>query len=127
MHGGLFAAPINRGRRTDKRISATASMQVCSSVLPHSLQAYNSGTMAMTPEEHSLMLMMFTRLSQHIASIEEILKSREIVKAEDLPAFDYAVRTDFRATAVTFHGMAEQYRRFAGEVGIQLPRTFGQF
>lgn len=81
--------------------------------------------MSMSPQEHTLMLMMFTRLSQYVASIEEILKSREIVKSEDLPAFDFAVRTDYRASAAALQDMAEQYRKFAEEEGIQLPPDFG--
>jgi len=80
----------------------------------------------MTPNEHQLMLMMFMRLSQHISSIQEILKSRDIVKPDDLPAFDFAVRRNFHATAVAFQDMAEHYRRFAKELGIQLPPTFAQ-
>jgi len=80
--------------------------------------------MPMTPEEHLLMLMMFTRQSQYIATLEEILKSKSIIVPDDLPAFDFAVMIDARARDTAFQGTAEQYRRFAEELGIGLPEEF---
>jgi hypothetical protein len=88
---------------------------------------YNFATMPMTPQEHVLVLMMFTRQSQYIATVEEILKSKGIITADDLPAFDFAVRTDRDATALAFQGTVGQYRRFAEELGIELPAEIPPF
>ena len=62
-----------------------------------------------------------------IASLEEILTSRGIVMQDDLPVFDFTVRTDYSASVLVLLGMAEQYREFVEEEGIPLPSTFGHY
>ena len=75
----------------------------------------------MTDAEHLLLVMMFTRQSQYIAVLEDVLVSKEIISREDLPAFDFAARTDRLSIEKALLGTKEQYRSFADEVGVKLP------
>ena len=75
----------------------------------------------MTDKEHALMMMMFTRQDQFIKMLIDVLKSRDIIQADDIPAFDFAVRID-PASVESFLRTDKQYRAFANQLGLELPK-----
>jgi len=50
----------------------------------------------MTPQEHTLNILLLARVNQYFIAITEILKSREIITGDDLKAFNYAAWDDNR-------------------------------
>ena len=74
----------------------------------------------MTDKEHALIIMMFTRQSQYIQMLLDMLKSKEIIQADDVPAFDFAVIND-PDSAAALHEVAGLYRVFATKLGVDLP------
>ena len=48
----------------------------------------------MTKEEHMLMIPMFSRINESIGIITDVLKSREILSADDPKAFSHAAHAD---------------------------------
>jgi len=75
----------------------------------------------MKAEEHQLLIMMFARQSQLIQMLINLLKSKEIIQADDLQAFDFSVRADTDTSAALLLGMANQYYAFGRELGLDLP------
>jgi hypothetical protein len=75
----------------------------------------------MTDKEHALMIMMFTRQTQYIQMLLDLLKSREIIQTDDIPAFDFAVRND-PDSVVALHEVSGLYRAFANRLGLELPK-----
>lgn len=75
----------------------------------------------MTDKEHALIIMMFTRQDQYIQMLLEMLKSNEIIQADDIPAFDSAVRNDPDSVGA-LHRVDGQYRAFATRLGLDLPK-----
>jgi hypothetical protein len=77
--------------------------------------------MALTAEEHALLLAFFTKQQQQIATILEILKSRGILTGDDAAAFRFAVATDAPANVALFREVTAAYVQFAKKHDIQLP------
>lgn len=74
----------------------------------------------MTDKEHALILMMFTRQNLYIQMLLDMLKSRDIIQADDIPAFDSVVIAD-RDNVDAFVRALAQYRKFANQLGLELP------
>jgi len=75
----------------------------------------------MTDREHALVIMMFTRQTQYIQMLIDLLKSREIIQGDDIPAFDFAVRND-PDSVDALHRVNIQYRAFANQLNLELPK-----
>jgi hypothetical protein len=75
----------------------------------------------MTENEHALMIMMFTRQTQYIQMLLDMLKSNGIIQGDDIPAFDSAVRND-PDSVDALHRVNIQYRAFANQLGLELPK-----
>lgn len=74
----------------------------------------------MTEKEHALVIMMFTRHTQHIQMLIDMLKSKEIIQGDDVPAFDFAVRNDPNSVDA-LHEVSGLYRSFANQLGMEIP------
>jgi len=72
----------------------------------------------MTPKEHELMLLMFTRLYESIGIIEETLKSRGIWTGDDPKAFSHAVHADDRKLLRYAERARNDYVAFANQLGV---------
>ena len=75
----------------------------------------------MTENEHALVIMMFTRQTQHIQMLIDMLKSKEIIQGDDVPAFDFAVRND-PDSVDALHEVSGLYRAFANQLGMEIPK-----
>jgi len=67
------------------------------------------------------MMMMFTRQTMYIQMLIDMLKSKEIIQGDDVPAFDFAVRNDPDSVAA-LHEVSGLYRSFANQLGMVLPK-----
>ena len=75
----------------------------------------------MTDKEHALIIMMFTRQTQYIQMLLEMLKSNGIIQGDDIPAFDSVVINDPDSVAA-LHRVTGQYQKFAKELHLELPK-----
>jgi hypothetical protein len=73
----------------------------------------------MTKAEHALMISMFVKHQLFIKMIIEVLKSRELVSADDLRAFEFRVNADAPANAELFEEMTKLYVRVATALGVE--------
>jgi hypothetical protein len=83
--------------------------------------AYEISSNPMTENEHALMIMMFTRQNEYIQMLLDMLKSNKIIQADDIPAFDFAVRNDPDSVAL-LHEVSGLYRAFAKRLGMETPK-----
>lgn len=58
----------------------------------------------MTPDEHQMLVLLFSNQRKLIATIWEVMKSRGLISPDDIPAFEFA-------TSQEDLGMAEHFRR----------------
>jgi isopentenyl phosphate kinase len=75
----------------------------------------------MTDKEHALIMMMFTRQTMYIQMLIDMLKSKEIIQGDDVPAFDFAVRSDPDSVSL-LREVAGLYRSFANQLGMEIPK-----
>lgn len=73
----------------------------------------------MTRDEHVLMLSLFTKQTQFIKMLLDMLKSRGIVDQSDLPAFEFSVRLDAASNVALFEQAKEKYLALAKGLGIE--------
>jgi hypothetical protein len=73
----------------------------------------------MTPEEHKLMLTLFTKYFQQIKVIIEILKSRGLLEGDDPMAFATAVHSDSESNERVFQQAAALYLQAAKRLGVE--------
>jgi hypothetical protein len=73
----------------------------------------------MTDKEHALMMMMFTRQTQHIKMLVDLLENKGIIQGDDAPAFDSVVRND-PASVSLFLQVISQYKSFANQLGMEV-------
>lgn len=72
----------------------------------------------MTKQEHALIIAMFARERMYVKSVLELLKSRNIIEGDDLPAFYSAVRFDSEKLTALVHETSEEYGQLAKAMGI---------
>lgn len=75
----------------------------------------------MTLEEHKLLLLLMTRVNQTYIAITEILKSREIITADDLKAFNHAAWDDNRQILAAVAQARSDYLKIAKLAGVEVP------
>jgi hypothetical protein len=75
----------------------------------------------MTTEEHTLMILMLARMNQAIGALSEILKSRDIVTADDLKAFHFAAWDDDRQLLKAVAQARSDYLKIAKQAGVKVP------
>jgi hypothetical protein len=75
----------------------------------------------MTDKEHALIMTTFTRQTQYIQMLIDMLKSKEIIQGDDVAAFDSVVRSD-PASVSAFLRVTEQYHSFANQLHLELPK-----
>jgi hypothetical protein len=73
----------------------------------------------MSPNEHKLMVYMFVRETMLLKAFVEILRSRNILQDGDVEAFEELVRSQEFSNREIFASVAEQYRAFARELGLE--------
>ncbi len=72
----------------------------------------------MTPDEHRLMVFMFSRQTLLINALVEMLKSRDILQDDDVHAFESLARQTKQDMKI-FNGVVSQYSRYAKELGLE--------
>jgi hypothetical protein len=73
----------------------------------------------MTTQEHDLIVMMLSGQMMRIKAILDILRSRDIISADDFEAFE---RIAYETTAEDMYlAVGEQYREFASRLGLPDP------
>ena len=75
----------------------------------------------MTAEEHKLLILMLARMNQQFGAIFEILKSRDIVTADDLKAFHFAAWDDNRQILAAVTQAHSDYLQIAKIAGVEVP------
>jgi hypothetical protein len=75
--------------------------------------------MAMTKEEHTLMIMMFARMNEGLGAIRDILRSRGIISGDDLKAFRHAVYDDAVKIHEYFAQARMDYLTLANQQGVK--------
>lgn len=73
----------------------------------------------MNANEHKLMVYMFVRQTMLLKAFVEILRSRNILQGDDVEAFEELVRSQERVSREIFASVADQYRAFARELGLE--------
>jgi hypothetical protein len=75
----------------------------------------------MTPQEHQLMILVLARVNQTYLAITEMLKSREIITADDLKAFNHASFYDDRQVLAAVVQARTDYLKIAKQAGVEVP------
>ena len=73
----------------------------------------------MTTQEHETMILMFARMYQAIGALANVLKSREIMTADDLKAFLYDAWADDKQTLTFVNQAQSDYRKAAQLSGVE--------
>jgi hypothetical protein len=73
----------------------------------------------MTNQEHDMMVMMFARMYQTIGALANALKSREIMTAEDLQAFQFDAWADDKQTLRYVTQARSDYLKAARLAGVE--------
>jgi hypothetical protein len=73
----------------------------------------------MTKEEHLLVLSIFVKQAQWVNMVHAMLKSRGIIEADDLPAFDFSTRLDIPANVSLFEQVKASYIQLAKGLRIE--------
>lgn len=74
----------------------------------------------MTPEEHLLVLSLHVKQAQFNKILLDILKSRGIVTADDVRAFEFAASVDVASNSALLQQVRERYLRLAKGLGVDL-------
>ena len=77
--------------------------------------------MALTREEHLLLIALFVKQSQNIKILLEILKSRDILTGDDSRAFEFSVLQDMPSNDALFREGKAKYIQLAKGLGIPIP------
>jgi hypothetical protein len=72
----------------------------------------------MTPQEHKLLITMFSRMHEAFEIISDTLKSREIWTDDDEKAFFHAVHADREKIARFARDAGADYLRCAASLGV---------
>ena len=72
----------------------------------------------MTPLEHELIMLMFARMNEAIATITDVLKSRGLLTEDDAKAFSHAVHYDETKTLPVVLQTWRDYLACAAQVGV---------
>ena len=82
----------------------------------------------MTPQEHGLMLAIFTRQAMLIKALADVMRSRGIIEFDDVAAFDSVVsQQEILALPVglrTAHLYQEVAQSLGVETGLEIPPIF---
>lgn len=72
----------------------------------------------MTTKEHLLVLSLFTKQAQLIKLLLDILKSRQILSADDARAFEFSANVDAASNLALFEQAKARYVQLAKGLGI---------
>jgi hypothetical protein len=72
----------------------------------------------MTPQEHALVLSLFTKQNQFVKMLIDILKSRGILSGDDAYAFEFSQLSDAKSNAAIFDEAKRKYLELAKGLGI---------
>jgi hypothetical protein len=75
--------------------------------------------MAMTPEEHMLILQLYFKQQQAIRTLLNMLRSRDVLTTDDEQAFGSAQMLDVGSNAAIFDEAKRNYLKIAHSVEIQ--------
>jgi hypothetical protein len=75
----------------------------------------------MTTQEHALMIAMFAKQMQNTKVLLQIMRSRDLITAEDEKAFQALVIQDKASTEALMRDAAELYWAVAKKMGIGVP------
>jgi hypothetical protein len=84
------------------------------------IPAFPGKEIAMTPQEHTLLIGMFTRQMQATEAIFQILKSKGVIESDDPNAFTFSVRKDAASNEVLLRQCSRDYELAAKLAGVQL-------
>jgi hypothetical protein len=73
----------------------------------------------MTDKEHQLMVHMFAKQTELLASIIEMLKSREVIDSSDFLAYQHLTHSQELAARDLLVATIDQYTAFATALGLQ--------
>ena len=73
----------------------------------------------MTPREHLLMILWFTKQNQSIRILLDMLRSRDVITADDEKAFEFSQMHNVGSNSALFHEVKDNYLKLAKEMGIQ--------
>jgi hypothetical protein len=73
----------------------------------------------MTTQEHKLILGLFAKQTQLIMVLVHILKSHDLVQADDAQAFEFAVTEDAASNAALLAKVKKSYLEFAKSLGVE--------
>ena len=68
-----------------------------------------------------MMILMLARMNQAVGALSEVLKSRELVTAEDLKAFHFAAWDDDRQLLKAVTQARSDYLKIAKQAGVEVP------
>jgi hypothetical protein len=77
----------------------------------------------MTKQEHLLMITMFAKQLQTTKILLQIMRSREIITADDERAFQSLVNEDSAGNAALMRDAANAYAGFAIKLGIDIDQA----
>jgi hypothetical protein len=72
----------------------------------------------MTREEHMLMVYMLAQQQQRLLAIVEALKSKDVLEADALAAYDALLYEEQDDSRHSFVQVAQQYEKYAKALGI---------
>jgi hypothetical protein len=75
----------------------------------------------MTAEEHKAIVSMFAFQQQKINLLVSVMKSKGILEADDLSAFEFAARADIDANGVLAREVASWWATLCQVSGVVLP------
>jgi hypothetical protein len=72
----------------------------------------------MTPDEHRLMVFMFTRQMIINRTLIEILKRSNVMQSDDYPAFEALTWEGEKVDHSNFYAVLDQYKTYAQSLGL---------
>lgn len=72
----------------------------------------------MTRQEHIMMISLFTKQTQLVKMLINLLKSRGIATDDDVTAFEFAALVDQQSNAAIFRDVSNAYLTLAKGMGI---------
>jgi hypothetical protein len=75
----------------------------------------------MTIEEHSLLITMFARQAILLKALADIMRSHDLLAADDIKLFDAFVLSEENKNLQIFQKTAKLYSDIAGKLGLDVP------
>jgi hypothetical protein len=73
----------------------------------------------MTDQEHKLVVFMLAQQQQRFLALVEALKSKGLIEADDVRAYDELLFAEIDPSVRSFAAIAAQYEQYAEALGLQ--------